>query len=189
MIDNYDSFTYNLVQYIEEILDEVVPVIRNDEIDFEWAQQFDSFVLSPGPGLPNEAGSLKDFIQRFARSKSMLGVCLGMQAIAECFGGHLSNLDRVYHGVATPITIINNSTTLFHDIPKRLYVGRYHSWVVDKTGFPCELTITSEDEKGDIMSLQHCSLPVFAVQFHPESILTEYGKNIIFNFLKTVGAV
>ena len=184
VIDNYDSFTYNLVHYIEEILDDEVPVIRNDKIDLDWIQQFDRLVLSPGPGLPNEAGLMMEVIERFADEKAILGVCLGMQALAEHYGARLANLPKVYHGVATPITLSQENQKLFRGIPNRFNVGRYHSWVVDKEGFPAHLEITSEDEEGTIMSMRHRDLPIYGVQFHPESILTEYGKKIIFNFLK-----
>lgn len=187
IIDNYDSFTYNLVHYIEEALGYDVDVLRNDEIDLEEIATYDCFVLSPGPGLPNEAGILNALIHRFSSEKKILGVCLGMQAIAECFGGNLRNLDQVYHGVATPIYLLAEDKALFAGLPTTFNVGRYHSWVVDKEGFPAELEITSEDENGLIMSIRHKSLPIHAVQFHPESILTEHGKEMIFNFLSENG--
>ncbi|MEA3445995.1 MAG: aminodeoxychorismate/anthranilate synthase component II [Bacteroidota bacterium] len=187
IIDNYDSFTYNLVHYIEEVLGYKVAVKRNDKISLDEAAKYDCFILSPGPGLPGEAGILKELITRFAEEKRIFGVCLGMQAIAECFGAKLLNLNRVYHGVATPIKILKEDKSLFDALPCEFNVGRYHSWVVDKAGFPDVLEITSEDENGFIMSLRHKDLPINGVQFHPESILTEHGKQMIFNFLKASG--
>ncbi len=189
VIDNYDSFTYNLVHYIEGVLESDVDVIRNDEIDFARAGHYDCFVLSPGPGLPHEAGQLMDLIDRFSPHKIIFGVCLGMQAIALHYGGKLENLDKVYHGVASTIHFTLEDNILFNKLPSSFKVGRYHSWVVDKKCFPSQLEITSEDKTGSVMSLRHRSLPVFGVQFHPESILSEYGKKIIFNFLKQTGMI
>jgi anthranilate synthase component 2 len=187
VIDNYDSFTYNLVHYIEEVLGSDVKVIRNDEIDLEEIARYECIVLSPGPGLPCEAGLLKSLIHRFYSEKKILGVCLGMQAIAECFGGKLRNLEQVYHGEATLVKLKAEDNALFAGLPVEFKVGRYHSWVVDKTNFPANLVITSEDENGLIMSIRHREFPIHAVQFHPESILTENGKKLIFNFLKASG--
>lgn len=183
LIDNYDSFTYNLVHYIEAISDYSVDVFRNNEISIEKVNDYEIIILSPGPGLPKDAGILKQVIERYASSKKILGVCLGMQAIGEVFGGKLKNLDTVYHGIATPIKILEKDGLIFNNLPTELHVGRYHSWVVDKEDFPTDLIITSIDGNGEPMSLQHKKYCVFGVQFHPESILTEHGKEILANFL------
>ena len=183
VIDNYDSFTYNLVHYLEDLNCEVT-VFRNDEFDMEELQEFDKIVLSPGPGIPDEAGLLKDVIKTYASSKSILGVCLGQQAIGEVFGGSLINLEKVYHGVATNIKITNADDVLFKDLPSEFEVGRYHSWVVSNDNFPNDLVITSIDENGQIMSLKHNKFDVRGVQFHPESVLTPYGKKILENWIK-----
>ncbi|MEO0058591.1 MAG: hypothetical protein RLZZ312_238 [Bacteroidota bacterium] len=182
VIDNYDSFTYNLVHYLED-LDCQVTVLRNDEFELNDLQQFDKIVLSPGPGIPDEAGLLKDVIKKYASTKSILGVCLGQQAIAEVFGGSLMNLEKVYHGVATKIRITNPDDVLFSDLPSEFEVGRYHSWVVSNDNFPNDLIITSVDENQQIMSLKHRKYDVRGVQFHPESILTPNGKKILENWL------
>jgi anthranilate synthase component II len=182
VIDNYDSFTYNLVHYLED-LDCQVTVFRNDEFDINELQQFDKILLSPGPGIPYEAGLLKAVIQKYAESKSILGVCLGQQAIGEVFGGTLTNLEKVYHGVATNIKITNPDTILFKDLPDEFEVGRYHSWVVSNDNFPNDLIITSIDENGQIMSLKHNKFDVRGVQFHPESVLTPNGKKILENWV------
>ena len=184
VFDNYDSFTYNLVQMIEQISGEKVEVFRNDQIDLEEIEKYDKIVLSPGPGIPSEAGILIDLIKKYAPTKSILGVCLGQQAIAEAFGGSLINLTEIYHGVATNAQTIKKDARLLQDLPENLEVGRYHSWAVNPDGFPDELEITSVDENGMIMSLQHKTYDVQAVQYHPESILTPDGKKIIENFLK-----
>ncbi len=183
LIDNYDSFTYNLVHYIEAISDYSVDVFRNNEISIEKVNDYEIIILSPGPGLPVDAGILKQVIERYASSKKILGVCLGMQAIGEVFGGKLKNLDTVYHGIATPIKILEKDGLIFNNLPTEMHVGRYHSWVVDKEDFPTDLIITSIDGNGEPMSLQHKKYCVFGVQFHPESILTEHGKEILANFL------
>lgn len=182
VIDNYDSFTYNLVQYLQE-LDADVTVKRNDKIDLDEVADFDKIVLSPGPGLPDEAGLLKEIIKVYAPTKSILGVCLGQQAIAEVFGGSLVNLKSVYHGVASDIELINFDEALFKDLPKILSVGRYHSWVVAKD-LPDELIPTSIDAQGEIMSLRHRDFDVRGVQFHPESVLTPDGKTILRNWVE-----
>jgi anthranilate synthase component II len=182
IIDNYDSFTYNLVHYLED-LNCHVTVFRNDEFDIEELQPFDKIVLSPGPGIPEEAGLLKDVIKIYSSTKSILGICLGQQAIAEVFGGSLINLEKVYHGVASKINIIVNDEKLFEGFEKQIEVGRYHSWVADKKTFPHILEITSLDENGQIMSLRHKKFDVRAVQFHPESILTPKGKTILENWV------
>jgi anthranilate synthase component 2 len=180
VIDNYDSFTWNLVHYLED-LDSDVTVFRNDEFDLDEIEPFDKILLSPGPGIPDEAGLLKDVIRKYARTKSILGICLGQQAIAEVFGGSLVNLEKVYHGVAANISIIANDP-LFNDLPKEISVGRYHSWSVAKN-LPEVLEATSIDDNGEIMSLRHISYNVRAVQFHPESVLTPDGKKILENWL------
>jgi anthranilate synthase component 2 len=182
VIDNYDSFTYNLVHYLED-LDCEVTVIRNDEILIEEPAAFDRILLSPGPGIPDEAGLLKDIIKHYAASKKILGICLGQQATAEVFGGSLINLDEVHHGVSETIKITVNNESLFNGMGDTISVGRYHSWSVDPTTFPDVLEVTSTDEKGNIMSLRHRELNVKGVQFHPESVLTPLGKQILENWL------
>jgi anthranilate synthase component 2 len=182
IFDNYDSFTYNLVHIVKELGYRNVEVHRNDRISLDDVEPFDKIILSPGPGIPSEAGLLLPLIRRFAATKSILGVCLGHQAIAEAFGGRLTNLDDVYHGVATPIKITGNDR-LFQHLPATIEAGRYHSWIVSKEGFPPVLEITAEDESGQIMAMKHKSLDVHGLQFHPESILTPQGKEIIKNFL------
>ena len=184
VFDNYDSFTYNLVQMIEQIQGEKVEVFRNDKIGLEEIEKYDKIILSPGPGIPSEAGILLEVIKKFAPTKSILGVCLGQQAIAEAFGGSLINLTEIYHGVATNAKTIKFGTKLLKDLPDNLEVGRYHSWAVNPDDFPEDLEITSIDENGMIMSLQHREYDVHAVQYHPESILTPDGRKIIENFLK-----
>tara|TARA_R110000868_G_scaffold64155_2_gene193010 strand:+ start:380 stop:943 length:564 start_codon:yes stop_codon:yes gene_type:complete len=180
VIDNYDSFTYNLVHYLEDLNCEVI-VKRNDQLTLEEVDSFANIVLSPGPGIPDEAGLLKEIIRTYAPTKKIFGVCLGQQAIAEVFGGSLVNLDKVYHGIATKINIIKDDV-LFKDLPREIEVGRYHSWVVD-TNLPDTLIATSFDENGQIMSLRHKTYDVSAVQFHPESVLTPQGKKILENWL------
>lgn len=181
VIDNYDSFTYNLVHYLEELGCEVI-VKRNDQLSLEEVDAFDKIVLSPGPGIPDEAGLLKQIIEKYAPTKSIFGVCLGQQAIAEVFGGSLINLDEVYHGIATKIKIIRKDV-IFEGIPQEIEVGRYHSWVVNPD-LPEVLEATSLDENGQIMSLRHKTYDVRAVQFHPESVLTPEGKKMLENWLK-----
>ncbi len=181
MIDNYDSFTYNLVHYLED-LDSEVTVKRNDQLTLDEVEPFDYIVLSPGPGIPDEAGLLKDIIKKYAPTKCIFGVCLGLQAIGEVFGGTLVNLDKVYHGVATTITVTKDDP-IFKGLPKNLQVGRYHSWVVDPN-VPEVLEITSVDENRQIMSLRHKEYDVTAVQFHPESVLTPEGKQMLKNWLE-----
>lgn len=184
VIDNYDSFTYNLVHYLK-LLGSKVTVVRNDEFELEELEQFDKIVLSPGPGIPSEAGLLKAVIQKYYETKSILGVCLGQQAIGEVFGGSLINLEKVHHGVAATIKLTVSDELLYEGLPQQLEVGRYHSWVVSKENFPEDLEITSEDASGNIMSLRHKRWDVRGVQFHPESVLTPHGKKIIENWLKS----
>lgn len=181
VIDNYDSFTYNLVHYLEDLNCDVT-VLRNDKLDLEDVESFDKIVLSPGPGIPDEAGLLKPIIEKYAPTKSILGVCLGQQAIGEVFGGSLINLDEVYHGVATKVTITVDDETLFKGLNKEIEVGRYHSWVVD-ANLPDSLEATSFDENGQVMSLRHKTYDVRGVQYHPESVLTPYGKQILKNWI------
>lgn len=182
VFDNYDSFTYNLVQIIEQIVGEKVDVYRNDQIPLEDIEKYDKIILSPGPGIPEEAGILLDVIKKYAPTKSIFGVCLGQQAIAEAFGGNLINLSEIYHGVATEATQTKEHK-IFNNLPENLEVGRYHSWAVNPDDFPAELEITSIDKNGMIMSLKHKTYDVHAVQYHPESILTPDGKQILENFL------
>ncbi len=184
IFDNYDSFTYNLVQLAEQITGEEVDVFRNDQIPLEDIEKYDKIILSPGPGIPEEAGILLDVIKKYAPTKSIFGVCLGQQAIAEAFGGSLINLSEIYHGVATEATQTKEHK-IFNNLPKTLEVGRYHSWAVNPEDFPEELEITSVDKNGMIMSLKHKSYDVHAVQYHPESILTPNGKKILENFILT----
>jgi anthranilate synthase component 2 len=183
VLDNYDSFTYNLVHYLEELSDIKVDVFRNDQITVDQAATYDKIVLSPGPGIPNEAGILKTLIEKLAPTHSILGVCLGCQAIAEVFGGSILNLTKVYHGVATPVMVKDKEEILFKSIPETFLAGRYHSWVVNEKDLPSCLKITSYDEQAQIMGLRHTTYDVRGVQFHPESILTEHGKKMIQNWL------
>jgi anthranilate synthase component 2 len=183
VIDNYDSFVYNLVHYLEE-LDCEVTVIRNDRFHIDEVEVYDKILLSPGPGIPDEAGLLKEVIKKYATSKSMLGVCLGQQAIGEVFGGSIENLSEVFHGVATKAIITVEDEPLFKGLGKEIEVGRYHSWVVSNTGFPDVLEVTAVDENGQIMALRHRTLDIRGVQFHPESVLTPKGKQIIKNWIE-----
>ena len=181
VIDNYDSFTYNLVHYLHD-LDCDVTVKRNDKLTLDEVDKFDKILLSPGPGIPDEAGLLKPIIKQYGATKSILGICLGQQAIAEVFGGRIENLDKVYHGVATEIELVNNDEVLYKDVPKKIEVGRYHSWVVSED-LPDDLIVTSVDANGEIMSLKHKKYDVRGVQYHPESILTPEGKKILKNWV------
>ena len=187
IFDNYDSFTYNLVHVVEKIIHEKVDVYRNDKIPLEKINEYDKIILSPGPGLPCESGLLLPLIKEYASSKSILGVCLGQQAIGEVFGGKLTNLKEVYHGVATKITVKEKRTHSENDVfkllPDEIEVGRYHSWIVSKENFPDDLEITAEDDNGYIMALRHKNFDVQGVQFHPESVLTPMGETIMRNWL------
>jgi len=183
IFDNYDSFTYNLLHLVKELGFKDVEVHRNDRISLDEVEKFDKIILSPGPGIPSEAGLLLPLIKRFAPRKQILGVCLGHQAIAESFGGTLINLTDVFHGVATPIEIVADNALLFNGLPKEIEVGRYHSWIAARDTFPEELQITAVAEDGEIMALQHKTYDVHGVQFHPESVLTPLGKQIMNNFL------
>lgn len=195
VLDNYDSFTYNLVHLAIEILGEAVDVFRNDEISIEDAGKYEKILLSPGPGIPKEAGILLPLIRAHASNRSIFGVCLGHQAIGEAFGGQLANLSTVYHGVSTPITIdAHIKPSRFHNdwflkVENPLEVGRYHSWVVKDEGFPPELEVTSRDDKGMIMSLRHREFDVQGVQFHPESVLTPNGKIMLYNWLQNPAVI
>lgn len=184
VFDNYDSFTYNLVHYLEEITGNPVDVFRNDQIPLEEIEKYDKILLSPGPGLPDESGLLLPLIKEYAGKKSILGICLGLQAIAQTFGGNLKNLPMVQHGIASNINVLKKDEPLFRGIPSQFLGGRYHSWIVDKEGLPEVLDITCEDEKGMIMGLTHQTFDLAGLQFHPESILTPHGKTMLINWLK-----
>lgn len=181
IVDNYDSFTYNLVHLLRELGAEVT-VKQNDKFALEELEEYDKIVLSPGPGVPSEAGLLLDVIRRYGKKKPMLGVCLGHQAIAEAFGGKIEKLLNVFHGVETLINV-DTTTKLFKGLPAHLSVGRYHSWVVSKDGFPSELEVIAETADGLIMALQHKEYDLCGIQFHPESVLTPMGKSIVGNWL------
>ena len=183
VIDNYDSFTYNLVHYLED-LDCKVTVARNDQIELEAVAAFDKIVLSPGPGIPDEAGSLKSIIKKYAKTKSILGVCLGMQAIGEVFGAKLKNLSTVYHGIQTKVKVNSKKELLFKDLGPEIQVGRYHSWIIEDNLPDC-FDITSVDENGQIMAIRHKELDVKGVQFHPESVLTPDGKKMLKNWINS----
>ncbi len=184
VLDNYDSFTYNLVAYLEKITGESPDVFRNDQITVAEAGQYEKILLSPGPGLPSEAGILCDLIRQLAGKRSIFGVCLGLQAIGEVFGGNLENLERVYHGVATPITVLEHDDPLFAGVPTQFAAGRYHSWVVSREGLPSCFSLTAIDENGQVMGLRHRELDVQGVQFHPESIMTEFGEQLLRNWVE-----
>jgi anthranilate synthase component 2 len=199
VFDNYDSFTYNLVHLVKKIVTDPVDVFRNDEIPMEKVADYDKIILSPGPGVPSEAGQLLPLIKEYAAAKSILGVCLGHQAIGEAFGGQLVNLKQVYHGVAMPVRVVSSESSvvsernsefpipnspLFSGLPTTFNVGRYHSWVISEDGFPEELEVTARDENNYIMALQHKQFDIQGVQFHPESVLTPDGETILRNWLK-----
>lgn len=183
VIDNYDSFTYNLVHLLQE-LGESYEVVRNDKFELSYVDQFDYILLSPGPGIPEEAGLLLDVIRTYAASKSILGICLGQQAIAEVFGGTLYNMPKPLHGVASTIIVTDREEKLFQEFPENSKIGRYHSWAVDNETLPDSLKVTAVDENGVIMALTHREYNVRGMQFHPESILTDNGKKLIENWLK-----
>lgn len=186
VLDNYDSFTYNIVHYIEEITGREPDVFRNDKISIGDIERYDAIVLSPGPGIPDEAGILKEVISTYAGKKPIFGVCLGLQAIVEVFGGQLENMEEVYHGIATDMHLKTDDSVTFRGIPTVFEAARYHSWIASKNNFPKDLTITCEDEFGKIMAIQHREYPIEAVQFHPESILTPHGKQMLENFISSV---
>lgn len=185
ILDNYDSFTYNLVHMVEDITGNLPDVFRNDEIEVEEIQRYDVIILSPGPGIPDEAGILKEVIATYAGRIPIFGVCLGLQAITEVFGGQIENMGEVFHGVATEMTIIKDDATIFKNIPSKFDAARYHSWIASKENFPSELNITAIDEDGAIQAIEHKEFNVSAVQFHPESILTEVGEQIVRNFINS----
>ncbi len=182
IIDNYDSFTYNLSHLLKELGAEV-DVVRNDKFELKDLEQYDKIVLSPGPGIPSEAGLLLDVIRTYAGRKPILGVCLGHQAIGEVFGASLENLKEVYHGVQTEGTQLGNDY-IFEGLPERVMMGRYHSWVVAKDSVPECLEVTAMSDDGEIMAMRHCQYDIHGIQFHPESVLTPEGKTIVGNFLK-----
>ena len=184
IIETYDSLTYNLVYQVEQVSGRRPDVVRNDKIDFDQLEQYTHIILSPGPGLPKDAGQLMAVIDRFGDRKVILGVCLGHQAIVESFGGKLTNLEEVHHGVSAQLKIIDLTEQLFRGMTDLFIAGRYHSWVANKTTIPDKLEVTCVDGEGEIMGVSHKKLPVKGVQFHPESILTEDGDKIIRNFLK-----
>jgi anthranilate synthase component 2 len=186
ILDNYDSFTYNLVHMVEKITGNFPVVFRNDEISIEAVGNYDVIMLSPGPGIPNEAGILKDVIKSYAGIKPIFGVCLGLQAITEVFGGTIINLEDVFHGVATEMRITDKDAVIFKDVPETFLAARYHSWAATDEGFPEEIQVTARDEDGLIQAIQHKIFPISAVQFHPESILTDVGEQLLRNFINSV---
>ncbi|MBT4869035.1 MAG: aminodeoxychorismate/anthranilate synthase component II [Polaribacter sp.] len=183
ILDNYDSFTYNLVHMVEKITGNFPAVFRNDEISIEEVQHYDLIMLSPGPGIPDEAGILKELIRRYAGVKPIFGVCLGLQAITEVFGGKIINLEDVFHGVATEMRVTASDATIFKGLPEKFLAARYHSWAATDEGFPTELKVTARDEEGLIQAIEHTIFPISAVQFHPESILTDVGEQLVTNFI------
>ena len=186
VIDNYDSFTYNLVHYLREYPNTQVDVYRNDKISIEKVDEYDGILVSPGPGLPKDAGELMSILNFYKASKPILGICLGLQAIGELFGGKLENLESVFHGVATEVKINQPAHYLFEGLPATISAGRYHSWVVSNNHLPSELKVEATDKSGFIMALSHINHNICGLQFHPESILTPDGKQIIFNWLKRI---
>ncbi len=183
VIDNYDSFTFNLVHYLEKYCDEV-RVVRNDDFSIEDINEYDKILISPGPGLPSEVSVLKTVLDRFAGEKPILGVCLGMQAIAEYYGGSIYNLDNIVHGIPSDTFIKDEKDEFYRGVPSSFFSGRYHSWAVSSINFPSDLIITSIDKKGVLMGLRHKKYNIRAVQFHPESVMTEYGEKMIENWIK-----
>ena len=182
LLDNYDSFTYNIVHVIKKLGYTDIDVIRNDKITLEEVAKYDKIILSPGPGIPSEAGIMEDLIRRYGQEKSILGVCLGHQAIGEVYGAKLENLSNVYHGIATKIKVIAKDK-IYENLPEEFEVGRYHSWVVKNENLPEDIIVTSIDDDNNIMGLRHKSYDVYGVQFHPESILTPLGEELLNNFL------
>jgi len=183
ILDNYDSFTYNLVHLIEKILQQKLDVYFNDAITIDEAAAYDRIILSPGPGLPGEAGIMKALISQLSPTHSILGVCLGHQAIGEVFGASLRNLEQVYHGCTCNLNILDEKELLFKGLNQKEPVGRYHSWVIDQKGLPGVLKITATDNQGNIMAIRHSDFDVCGVQFHPESVMTPCGEKIITNWL------
>jgi anthranilate synthase component 2 len=186
ILDNYDSFTYNLVHMVEKITGNLPAVFRNDEISIEEVANYDVIMLSPGPGIPEEAGILKEVIRTYAGTKPIFGVCLGLQAITEVFGGTIINLENVFHGVATTMKVTDKEAVLFKEVPETFLAARSHSWAATDAGFPEEILVTARDEDGLIQAIQHKVFPISAVQFHPESILTDVGEQLLRNFINSV---
>lgn len=184
ILDNYDSFTFNLVHYVEQFVDEVV-VTRNDELKVPDVANYDAIIISPGPGLPKEAGISLDVIKTYAPEKKILGVCLGHQAIAEAFGGKLVNMNKVLHGVATTTYVLDENNPLFKGVPKSFATGHYHSWAVDLPTLPMDFKITAADGNAYVMAMAHKHYNLTSVQFHPESVLTEHGLKIIENWVNS----
>ena len=183
ILDNYDSFTYNLVHMVEKITGNSPAVFRNNEINISDIRNYDMIMLSPGPGIPDEAGILKEVIKTYAGVKPIFGICLGLQAITEVFGGKIINLDEVFHGVATEMKVTDPSATIFKEVSETFLAARYHSWAATDEGFPQEIQVTARDEDGLIQAIEHKIFPISAVQFHPESILTEVGEQLVTNFI------
>ncbi|MGG8495503.1 anthranilate synthase component II [Tenacibaculum sp. TC6] len=186
ILDNYDSFTYNLVHMVEKITGTYPDVYRNDEISIEEVGAYDLIILSPGPGIPDEAGILKEVIKTYAGKRPIFGVCLGLQAITEVFGGTIINMNEVFHGVATTMKVIQKDAVIFKDIPETFSAARYHSWIASNENLPSSLEVTAVDEEGGIMAIRHKEYLLSAVQFHPESILTEVGEQLVRNFINAV---
>jgi anthranilate synthase component 2 len=184
LLDNYDSFTFNLVHYVEQFCDDIT-VKRNDEITLDEVEAFDAIILSPGPGLPKDAGIMPQLIKRYAPTKKILGVCLGHQAIGEAFGASLKNLNQVHHGVAIPVNIMETDEPLFAGVPSRIDTGRYHSWVIDKDTVPADLEVIATDDDDEVMAIRHNKFNICGVQFHPESLLTPDGLKIIENWVSS----
>jgi len=184
VIDNYDSFTYNLVHMAKANSDCEITVLRNDEIEMDKLYQYDKFIISPGPGIPRESGRLMEFLNQFSETKPILGICLGHQAITENFGGELRNLSKVYHGVSSTVEKTDSACPILNGLENSFEVGRYHSWIADRARFPEQLMVTSVDDQNEIMSCKHISLPIYGLQFHPESIMTPDGSKMIKNFIE-----
>ncbi len=185
VFDNYDSFTYNIVQYLEQLTGQLPTVARNDKISLDEVEAFDRIVLSPGPGIPTESGLLLPLIERYAPCKPMLGICLGLQAMAESFGGKLINLGQVYHGVATEVRQTTDNEPLFCNVPETFLAARYHSWVADRHSLPSCFSLIAEDDSGLVMGIRHREFQLVGLQFHPESILTPHGQLMIENWLNS----
>jgi anthranilate synthase component II len=183
VIDNYDSFTYNLVHALKQITGDSIDVLRNDKVDLDGLQKYSHILLSPGPGIPDEAGLLKEIIEKYAPEKRILGVCLGHQAIAEVFGSKLINISKVFHGVSTRIRVLDKEDYLYRNIPGEFDGGRYHSWIVSDVDLPPSIKVTALAEDGEIMGISHVDYDVKGVQFHPESVLTKVGEEILTNWI------
>lgn len=184
LLDNYDSFTYNLLHYLEQVTDEPVVVKRNNEIAISEVEEFSSIILSPGPGLPTDAGVMMELIKIYGKNKPILGICLGHQGIGEAFGGKMVNLEKVLHGVKRKIIVTNKNDRLFNGIDESFSSGHYHSWVISSEGLSEEIDVTAIDSEGNIMAISHRNLPVSGVQFHPESVMTDHGLKLIHNWVE-----